>query len=456
MLGRLQHRLSLLGSGSRDLPARQQTLRGAIGWSYDLLDAGDRDLFACFSVFAGATDLGVGRGGLRVGPAWTSSRASRRWWTRASSGVATPAGGETRYRMLETIREYAAERLEEAGRTAELRATTCRPLSSPGSRRRRPARQAASASTLDRLEADHDDLRAAITWSVESGRRPDRAGADRRPVALLADARLHRGGHGAARCRPGAAGLRRRAAAAAGARGGGRPRLLEQRPDTCPTAVRGGARHPASARRPGRHRGGAVQPVVHVHLPRGQRDRRGDWSGRRSSCTRRRATRSAWPAPGGASPTSSTPRAAGVRREAYELASLALATFRGGRRQVHDRLGDLHRGTGGVPHGPDWTTRGSASWSALRMFQETIDVSGYTLVLDSLAGADAARRGTPSRRRPSRARSIRSSGPPGRGSIGPIGPSSITTPRRSWPSRRPRRRSRPGRPWIPRLPSTSR
>ncbi len=65
---RLQHRLSLLGSGSRDLPARQQTLRGAIGWSYDLLDAADRDLFGCFSVFAGPTDLGSVEAGLRARP----------------------------------------------------------------------------------------------------------------------------------------------------------------------------------------------------------------------------------------------------------------------------------------------------------------------------------------------------------------------------------------------------
>ena len=75
MLGRLEHRLSLLGGGSRDLPARQQTLRGAIGWSYDLLDAADRDLFACCSVFAGAADLESVEAVCARARSWMSSTA---------------------------------------------------------------------------------------------------------------------------------------------------------------------------------------------------------------------------------------------------------------------------------------------------------------------------------------------------------------------------------------------
>ena len=170
MLGRLEHRLSLLGSGWRDLPARQQTLRGAIGWSYDLLDEPDRDLFACCSVFAGAVDLEAieaicASPGVDVLDG-VSSLVDKSLVRRRDA-----TDGETRYRMLETIREYAAERLEEHGRTAASRTRHARYFA---------ARVAASASeaaggqrgTLDGLEADHDDLRAAITWSVESGDAP--------------------------------------------------------------------------------------------------------------------------------------------------------------------------------------------------------------------------------------------------------------------------------------------
>jgi predicted ATPase/class 3 adenylate cyclase len=170
MLGRLEHRLALLGGGSRDLPARQQTLRGAIGWSYDLLDAPDRELFACFSVFVGAVDLEsveavCAAPGVDVLDG-VSSLVDKSLVRRRDS-----ADGMTRYRMLETIREFAAERLEEAGRSTELRDRHAAHYA---------ARVAASATdtaggrrqTLDRLEADHDDLRAAIAWTVSSGDAP--------------------------------------------------------------------------------------------------------------------------------------------------------------------------------------------------------------------------------------------------------------------------------------------
>ena len=166
MLGRLEHRLSLLGGGSRDLPARQQTLRGAIGWSYDLLDTPERDLFACFSVFAGATTLEsveavCSTAGVDVLDG-LSSLVDKSLVRRRDA-----SDGETRYRMLETIREYAAERLEEAGRTAELRtrhmksfrdlATTAGALGAGGER-----------GAMDRIEEDHNEYRAAIAWSIET------------------------------------------------------------------------------------------------------------------------------------------------------------------------------------------------------------------------------------------------------------------------------------------------
>jgi predicted ATPase/class 3 adenylate cyclase len=170
MLGRLEHRLSLLGGGSRDLPARQQTLRGAIGWSYDLLDGGDRDLFGCLSVFAGATDLGSVEAicadpGMEVLDG-LSSLVDKSLVRRRDS-----SDGETRYRMLETIREFAAERLEEAGRTAELRRRHALHFLTRV-RASIPAAESGERAALDRLQEDHPDLRAAIVWSIETGDAP--------------------------------------------------------------------------------------------------------------------------------------------------------------------------------------------------------------------------------------------------------------------------------------------
>ncbi|MCY7416999.1 MAG: hypothetical protein LH650_00630, partial [Chloroflexi bacterium] len=167
MLGRLEHRPSLLGGGARDLPARQQTLRGAIGWSYDLLEPDDRDLFECCSVFAGAVVLEAieaicAPAGVDVLDG-VSSLVDKSLIRRRDT-----AGGETRYRMLETIREYATERLDESARTAALRgrhARYFRTLSeAAGTLVAAGARRA-----LDRVEADHNEYRAAITWSIETG-----------------------------------------------------------------------------------------------------------------------------------------------------------------------------------------------------------------------------------------------------------------------------------------------
>ena len=174
MLGRLEHRLSLLGGGSRDLPARQQTLRGAIGWSYDLLDAPDRELFGCFSVFAGSPGLDSVEAVCAVPGVdvidGLSSLVDKSLVRRRDS-----ADGETRYRMLETIREFATERLEEAGRTAELRRRHALHFLERV-RTSRPAVEASERAVLDRLQEDHPDLRAAIVWAVETGDAPTALG----------------------------------------------------------------------------------------------------------------------------------------------------------------------------------------------------------------------------------------------------------------------------------------
>jgi predicted ATPase len=109
---RLRSRLELLGRGPRDLPARQRTLRGTIEWSYELLDEDERAVFRLFSVFSPTRVEAVEAVAARLGPLGdvdvVEGLASL---TDKSLVRGVDAGGEQRLSMLETIREYASERL---------------------------------------------------------------------------------------------------------------------------------------------------------------------------------------------------------------------------------------------------------------------------------------------------------------------------------------------------------
>lgn len=170
MLARLEHRLALLSSGSRDLPERQQTLRGAIAWSHDLLDETDRTLFACLSVFVGSASLdaiericGEAIGG-DVLDALTS--LVDKSLVRQHEGV----GGESRFSMLETIREFAAEQAAQRDALDELRARHAAYFADLA-REASPAIMGPDRRTwLNRLEEEHDNLRAALAWLVATDR----------------------------------------------------------------------------------------------------------------------------------------------------------------------------------------------------------------------------------------------------------------------------------------------
>jgi predicted ATPase/class 3 adenylate cyclase len=168
ILVRLDHQLDVLAAGARDLPERQQTLRGAIAWSYDLLDEGGRRLLDRLSVFAAGCDLASAEA--VCGP---SSEIGgdildglMALVDQSLVKVEETAGGETRFRLLDTIREYAAERLEADGETELIRARhrdwyvalvpqAAAELSGPDQRR-----------WLDRLELEHDDIRAVLDRAV--------------------------------------------------------------------------------------------------------------------------------------------------------------------------------------------------------------------------------------------------------------------------------------------------
>jgi predicted ATPase len=106
LLARLEHRLPLLAGGPRDAPERQRTLRAAIEWSYDLLDDEAKPLFTRLAVFAGSFSLEAAE---EVGEANLDALL------RLADSSLLRSVGDGRLLMLETIREYGLERLEEAG-----------------------------------------------------------------------------------------------------------------------------------------------------------------------------------------------------------------------------------------------------------------------------------------------------------------------------------------------------
>jgi predicted ATPase/DNA-binding SARP family transcriptional activator len=176
---RLDERLALLTGGPRDLPARQQTLRETIDWSYDLLDEDERTLLARLSVFpAGATLEAIARVCLADDDERALDLAER--LLDASLLAVQDGPVERRYRMLETVRQYAAGRLVsgDAAETSRRHAEWCLALAET-------AEQELTGSEQSRwfaaLEAEHDNLRAALDHLGESA---DPASRLRLAVAL--------------------------------------------------------------------------------------------------------------------------------------------------------------------------------------------------------------------------------------------------------------------------------
>jgi predicted ATPase/class 3 adenylate cyclase len=154
LLERLDSALALLTGGARDAPERQRTLRATIGWSYDLLDSPARELFARLSVFAGTFPLEAAE---EVCDAELDDLA-----TLVDYSLVKPIGDD-RLLMLETIGEYALEKLREGDGEAELRGRHAAYFSALAEEAYRQ-RFTAEAEWSTRLDGDHDDLRAALDW----------------------------------------------------------------------------------------------------------------------------------------------------------------------------------------------------------------------------------------------------------------------------------------------------
>jgi predicted ATPase/DNA-binding CsgD family transcriptional regulator len=183
LLARLSSRLKLLTGGPRNLPERQRTLRATIDWSYNLLEEHEQVLFRRLGVFTGGCTLKAieeicGEPGVDTLNGVTSlidKSLLQRQETRTTSGVnARRQRGELRFLMLETLREYAREKLEEAG---ELEAISDRHLdyfvgfaetAEEGLHGNEQARW------LRRLDADQNNLRAALAWSLSRDDRVEK------------------------------------------------------------------------------------------------------------------------------------------------------------------------------------------------------------------------------------------------------------------------------------------
>jgi tetratricopeptide (TPR) repeat protein len=177
ILDRLKRRLALLTSGPRSLPKRQQTLRAAIAWSYDLLTGSEQRLFARLSVFTGG---------------WTFEAAEAVCEPEACGldpldGLTSlvdkslvrrvePPGQPARFSMLETIREFGTEQLEALGDLEAVRRRHARWFLDLAVEAEPHLTADDQGEWLDRCDTEHANIRAALRWAVEAG-QADRAQA---------------------------------------------------------------------------------------------------------------------------------------------------------------------------------------------------------------------------------------------------------------------------------------
>jgi predicted ATPase/class 3 adenylate cyclase len=168
ILVRLDQQLDVLAAGSRDLPARQQTLRGAIAWSYELLDDGGRRLLDRLSVFRSGCDLASAEA--VCGPASDIDGdildGLMALVDQSLIKVEETAEGDSRFRLLDTIREYAGEQLQSDGELDMVRARHRDWYVALAAQAAGEMSGADQRRWLDRLELEHDDIRAVLDRAV--------------------------------------------------------------------------------------------------------------------------------------------------------------------------------------------------------------------------------------------------------------------------------------------------
>jgi predicted ATPase/DNA-binding CsgD family transcriptional regulator len=183
LLDRLGQRLTLLTRGQVDTPERHRTLRNAIAWSYDLLSPVEQRLFRALAVFDGGVSLSAVE---RIASDAPSVATAAQMTGLAVDALAmlvdhhlidrveaVTETAEPRYEMLETIREFALERLEEHGEEEAVRdahVALCLALAAEGETH---LIHEVEPAWLDRLEEEHPNFRGALEWSLREGATPE-------------------------------------------------------------------------------------------------------------------------------------------------------------------------------------------------------------------------------------------------------------------------------------------
>lgn len=171
LLQRLSSRLRVLTGGPKDRPSRQQTLRNTIDWSYSLLSLSEQILFARLSVFAAGCTFEAadavcnGEGNLDMLDVLASL---------VDQSLLRQEGEQPRFQMLETVREYAIERLEERGEAEEFRNHHTEYFLALAEEAHRERREGQQAVALAHLETEHANLQAALEWSLGRERAVER------------------------------------------------------------------------------------------------------------------------------------------------------------------------------------------------------------------------------------------------------------------------------------------
>ena len=187
ILAKLDDRFSLLTGGAKDLPDRQRTVRGAIEWSYDLLSDEEKDIFRRLSVFAGGFTPTSAESVL-INAGFSSPLPERRETGGSSSGdrsilildlitslsdksLIVPRGrhnGELRFGFLNTVREYGAAALSETDHSPTMQRCHSEYFLELAETAEPHLKGADSAVWLRRLETDHENIRAALRWSIDN------------------------------------------------------------------------------------------------------------------------------------------------------------------------------------------------------------------------------------------------------------------------------------------------
>jgi predicted ATPase/DNA-binding SARP family transcriptional activator/DNA-binding CsgD family transcriptional regulator/Tfp pilus assembly protein PilF len=169
LLSRLEDRLKLLTGGSRELSERQRTLKGTIEWSHALLDEGEQVLFARLAAFSGGRTLEAIEavcdtdGDLPV----DAFEGVSSLLDKSLLGQDEGTNGEPRFVMLETIHEFAREKLEESGEAEEIKRLHAEYFLTLAEEAYPESKGPDQLEWLERLEAEHDNMRAALSWALE-------------------------------------------------------------------------------------------------------------------------------------------------------------------------------------------------------------------------------------------------------------------------------------------------